>query len=56
VVKNRGYLRVPRIVSITPPETTTQFGDADFSPEAITERAQQGKEQTEKALQEAGLQ
>jgi NTE family protein len=56
VVKDRGYLRVPRIVQITPPDATTQFGDADFSPEAIKERAQKGKEQTEKALKEAGLQ
>jgi hypothetical protein len=56
VVKDRGYLRVPRIVAITPPEATTQFGDADFSPEAIKERAQKGEEQTEKALKEAGLQ
>jgi hypothetical protein len=56
VVKDRGYLRVPHIVQITPPEPTTQLGDADFSPEAIKERAQKGKEQTEKALKEAWLQ
>src|SRR5438874_4753790 len=49
VVKDRRYLRVPRIIEITPTEPTTQFGDADFSPEAINERAQKGKEQTEKA-------
>jgi NTE family protein len=54
-IKDRGYLRVPRIVPITPPEATTQFGDADFSPEAIQERAKKGEEQTEKALKEAGL-
>jgi NTE family protein len=55
-VKDRSYLRVPRIVQITPPEATTQFGDADFSPEAIKERAQEGKELTERALKKAGLQ
>ena len=53
VVKSRAYLRVPRIVAITPPEATTQFGDADFSPEAIKERTKKGEEQTEKALKEA---
>jgi hypothetical protein len=51
-VKDRGYLRVPRIVSIMPPEATTQFGDADFSPEAINERADRGEEQTLKALEQ----
>jgi hypothetical protein len=51
-VKDRGYLRVPRIVSIIPPEATTQFGDADFSPEAINERADRGEEQTLKALEQ----
>jgi hypothetical protein len=51
-VKNRGYLRVPRIVSIMPPEATTQFSDADFSPEAINERADRGEKQTLKALEQ----
>jgi NTE family protein len=50
-VKARGYLRIPRIISITPPEATVQFGDADFSPEAINKRAKEGEEQTLKALQ-----
>jgi NTE family protein len=54
-VKRQGYLHVPRIVSIMPPDPTQQFGDADFSPEAIKKRADEGKAQTEKALKEAGL-
>lgn len=49
-IKDRGYLRVPRIISITPSEKTTQFGDADFSPEAIETRAKEGEEQTLRAL------
>ena len=50
-IKARGYLRVPRIVSITPPEVPEEYGDADFSPEAIAKRAKAGKTQTLKALQ-----
>jgi hypothetical protein len=47
VVKERGYINVPRIVSIT---TTRQFSDADFSREAIKKRADEGYTQTMKAL------
>jgi NTE family protein len=54
-VKRHGYIHVPRIVSIMPPDPTQQFGDADFSPEAIKKRADEGKAQTEKALPTAGL-
>jgi NTE family protein len=50
-LEKRGYLRVPRIVSVTPPETPEQFADADFSPEAIQKRANEGERQTLKALQ-----
>jgi hypothetical protein len=50
-VKARGYLRVPRIVSITPPEVPEEYDDADFSPETIERRAKAGENQTLKALQ-----
>ncbi len=49
-IKDRGYLRVPRIISITLPEKTTQFDDADFSPEAIETRAKEGEDQTLRTL------
>jgi NTE family protein len=49
-VKDRGYVRVPRIVPITPPKVPEEFGDADFSPEAIAKRAQLGEIQTRDAL------
>jgi predicted acylesterase/phospholipase RssA len=49
-VKTRAYVEVPEIVSITPPEPIDEFGDADFSPEAIKKRANQGYAQTMKAL------
>ena len=54
-VKRQSYIHVPRIISIMPPDPTQQFGDADFSPDAIKKRADEGKAQTEKALQVAGL-
>jgi hypothetical protein len=50
-VKKREYVRVPRVVSITSPERVTEFGDADFSPDAIQRRAEEGYAQTTKALQ-----
>ena len=50
-VKKRGYIHVPRIVSITPPDPVDEFGDADFSPDAIRKRAEEGYAQTMKALQ-----
>jgi predicted acylesterase/phospholipase RssA len=49
-VKDRAYVRVPRIISIMPPDPTQQYGDADFSPEAIKKRADEGELQTLKAL------
>ena len=42
VVKERGYINVPRIVSITTTEAIHQFSDADFSPEAIKKRSGRG--------------
>jgi predicted acylesterase/phospholipase RssA len=41
-LKERGYVTVPRIVSVTPLELVEQFDDADFSQEAITPREQTG--------------
>jgi NTE family protein len=49
-VKMRGYIRVPRIVAITPPEPSEEFGDADFSPEALDKREKQGHAEALKAL------
>jgi NTE family protein len=48
-VKERGYVRVPRIVTITPAEPSKEFGDADFSPEAMEKREKQGYAQALKA-------
>jgi NTE family protein len=53
-VKARDYVRVPRIVPITPPKVPEEFGDADFSPEAIAKRAQLGEVQTRAALGRSG--
>jgi len=50
-LKKQGYLRVPRIVSITTSEAMHQFDDADFSPDAIGKRADEGYAQTKHALQ-----
>jgi predicted acylesterase/phospholipase RssA len=50
-LKKQGYLRVPRIVSITTSEAMHQFDDADFSPDAIGKRAHEGYAQTKRALQ-----
>jgi NTE family protein len=50
-VKAQGYLRVPSIFQIGPPEVPDEFDDADFSREAINARAKAGKNQTLKALQ-----
>jgi hypothetical protein len=49
-VKKRGYMRISRIVAITPPEPSPEFGDADFSPEAIDKREEQGHAAALKAL------
>jgi NTE family protein len=51
-VKAQGYVRVPRIISIMPPEIPEQYADADFSPEAIEKRAKAGESQTLKALRD----
>lgn len=52
-VKKRGYIRIPRIVTITPPEPSPEFGDADFTPEAIRKRKQQGRALALQALNHA---
>ena len=49
-VKKQGYIIVPRIISITRPDPIEEFSDADFSPEAVNKRADEGKAQTLKAL------
>jgi NTE family protein len=49
-LKKRSYIRIPRIVAITRPEPSPEFGDADFSPEAITQREKQGHAAALKAL------
>ena len=50
-VKTRGYVRIPRIVSITPPEPAPEFGDADFTPETMKTRETQGHAEALKALE-----
>lgn len=52
-VKKQNYIHVAKIVSITTTETVHQFDDADFSPEAIKKRADEGYAQTIKALEES---
>jgi predicted acylesterase/phospholipase RssA len=49
-LKERGYVTVPRIVSVTPLELVEQFDDADFSQEAIKTREQKGYDETQKVL------
>jgi NTE family protein len=48
-VKNEGYIYMPHIVQITPPETSAESA-GDFSPETIQKRADAGYAQTMKAL------
>jgi NTE family protein len=50
-VKMRGYIRVPRIISISPSEPAPEFGDADFSPETLKRRETQGHAEALKVLQ-----
>jgi hypothetical protein len=50
-VKAEHYIRVPSIVPITQLDVPEQFGDADFSPEAIEKRADAGKRQALIALE-----
>jgi NTE family protein len=52
-VKKQAYIRVPQIVPITTTETVHEYSDADFSPEAIKKRADEGYAQTMKALEAA---
>ena len=54
-IKKRGYVRVPRIVSITPPTEVDQFDDSDFSLEAVKAREQKGYVETRKLLHENNL-
>jgi len=49
-VKTRGYVRVPRIVSITAPGPAPELGDADFTPETMKTRERQGHAEALKAL------
>ncbi len=49
-VKKRAYIRIPRMVSITPPGPSPEFGDVDFSPEGIAKREEQGHAEAMKAL------
>jgi NTE family protein len=49
-VKEQGYVRVPRIFTLTPPTPAGEFDDADFSPDAIKRREELGYAQALKAL------
>ena len=49
-VKERNYVRVPHIVSITQPHQVGGFDASDFSPDTIEERAREGYAQTKQAL------
>jgi len=49
-VKKRGYVRVPRIISITRLEQVGGFDGSDFSPETIHRRADEGYAHTKHAL------
>jgi len=49
-VKKRRYIPVAHIVSISLPEPAPEFGDAEFSHEALKKREQQGYEQAIRAL------
>jgi NTE family protein len=53
-VKKRGYVEVPRIIAITYEAPIDEFGDADFSAEAIRRRADQGEAQAIEALENRG--
>jgi NTE family protein len=52
-LKAEGWVRVPRIVSIPPPEKVDEFDDSDFSPQAIKARTEEGYAITKKALASA---
>ena len=51
-VEKEGWIRVPDIISVPPPENVQQFDDSDFSPEAVQAREEEGYEATKKALAE----
>ena len=53
-LRNEGYVYLPHIVSIDPPDAADPFGYGDFSPEAIEMRADQGYTSTMKALAAVG--
>jgi hypothetical protein len=50
-VNKRGH--IARIITITPAEASPQFGDADFSPQAIGKRDKQGHAAALKSLSTA---
>jgi NTE family protein len=52
-VEKEGWIQVPDIISVPPPEKVQQFDDSDFSPEAVQAREEEGYEATKKALAEA---
>jgi NTE family protein len=54
-VKRRGYIHIPRIVSLPPPAEVDQFDDSDFSPEAMTKREEKGYLETKRVLSEENL-
>jgi NTE family protein len=51
-VKAQGYVLVPNIIPITRPQQVGEWDPADFSPETIKKRADEGRAQTEQALRE----
>ena len=51
-IKKRGYVSVPRIVSITRPKQAEGFDGSNFSAEAIESRADEGYRRTDLALKE----
>jgi NTE family protein len=53
-VKQQNYIAVPRIVSITRPNHVGTLDGSDFSRETIKGRAEEGYNQTKKALLEGG--
>ena len=49
-VKKRGYVLVPRIISITRPDQVAGLDGSDFSLDTIEKRAHEGYAQTKEAL------
>ena len=52
-VKEQGWIEVPDIISVPPPENVQQFDDTDFSPEAVQAREDEGYAATKKVLADA---